>query len=72
VENVSGKHTSAFAGRVMSDTESYDEELSYDELAISYHELIAKNLDLDEMIEIQGKIISQLQSERNENLIKIS
>jgi hypothetical protein len=56
----------------MSDTESYDEELSYDELAISYHELIAKNLDLDEMIEIQGKIISQLQSERNENLIKIS
>jgi len=72
VENESGKHASAFAGRVMSDTKSYEEELSYDELAISYHELIAKNADMNQMLEKQGEIISQLQSERSKNFIKIS
>jgi len=43
VENESAKHFTTLTGRVLSDTESYDEELSYDELAISYNELIAKN-----------------------------
>jgi len=72
VENESGKHASAFAGMVMSDTESYEEELNYEVLAISHHELIARNVDLDQMLEKQGEIIRQLQFERSENLIKIS
>jgi len=54
VENESGKHASAFAGWVMSDAESYEEELSYEELAISYHELMVRNVDLDQMLEKQG------------------
>jgi len=56
----------------MSDTESYDEELSYDELVVSYNELIAKNVDISQMLEKQEDIISQLQVERSENLAKIS
>jgi len=54
VENESGKHACAFAGWVMSDAESYEEELSYEELAISYHELMVRNVDLDQMLEKQG------------------
>jgi len=56
----------------MSNTESYDEELSYDELAIFYNELIAKNADMSQMLEKQEDIVSQLQVERSENLAKIS
>jgi len=37
-ENESSKHASSFAGRVMSDAESYEEQLGYEELGISYHE----------------------------------
>jgi len=72
VESESTKHLTTLTGRIMSDTESYDEELSYDELVISYNELIAKNADMSQMLEKQENIISQLQVERSENLAKIS
>jgi len=60
VENESAKHVSALTGRVMSDTESCEEEMSYDELAISNNELISKNTDISQMLEKQEDIISQL------------
>jgi len=72
VENESAKHVIALTGRIMSDTESYDEELSYDELVISYNELIAKIADMSQVLEKQEDIISQLQVERSENFAKIS
>jgi peptidoglycan hydrolase CwlO-like protein len=47
-------------------------ELSYDELAIFYYELIARNADSTQRVEKQEDIIPQLQDERNENLAQIS
>jgi len=40
---LAAKHVTAMTGRTMSDTESYDEELTYVELVFSYNDLIAKN-----------------------------
>jgi hypothetical protein len=40
-ENESANHVSALTGRIMSDIESCEEEMSYDDVAISYYELIA-------------------------------
>jgi len=60
VEGESAKHVTALTGRIMSGTESYDEEISYDELAIIYNEWIAKNADMSQMHEKQEYIISQL------------
>ena len=65
VEGEYAKHVTTLTGRVMSDTESYDKELSYDELAISYNELIAKITDMSHMLEKQEDIISQLQDKRS-------
>jgi len=43
VESESAKHVTALIGRVMSDTESCDGELNYEELASSYKELFARS-----------------------------
>jgi hypothetical protein len=51
----SANHVSALAGGIMSDTESCEEEMSYDELAISYYDLMAKNNELTQKVEEQGK-----------------
>ena len=56
----------------MSDTESCEEEMCYDELAISYYDLIAKNTELTQRVEEQVKEIAQLQDERFDNLDHIS
>jgi len=72
VQNESAKHVTALTGRVMSDIESYDEEPSYDELVVSYNELIAKNTDMSQMLEKQEDIINMLQDAWSENLVKIS
>jgi len=55
----------------MSDTESCEEEMTYDELAISYYDLIAKNTGLTQRVEEQVKKIAQLQDERFDNLAHI-
>jgi len=44
----------------------------YDELAISYYDLIAKNAELTQRIEEQVKEIAQLHDERFDNLAHIS
>jgi hypothetical protein len=56
----------------MSDTESCEEEMTYDELAMSYYDLIARNTDLTQRVEKQVLVIAQLQDERFENLAQIS
>jgi len=71
VESESSKHVTALTSRVMSDTESYDEELSYEELAVSYNELVASSTYMRQMLEKKENIISQLHHERSENLAKI-
>ena len=72
VKTESVKHVTAMTGRIMSDTKSYDEELSYEELVVSYNELIAKIFDMSQMLEKQEEIINKLQDERSENLANIS
>jgi len=64
-------HVSALTGRIMSDTESCEEEMTYNELAISYYDLMAKNIELTEKVEEQVKEIAQLQDERLDNLAHI-
>jgi len=56
----------------MSDTESCEEEMSYEELAISYYDLTAKNAELTQKVEEQVKEIAQLHDERFDNLAHIS
>jgi len=63
---------SALTDIFMSDTESCEEAMSYDELTISYNKLIARNVDRTEMLEKQEDIITRLQDERGDNLAKIS
>ena len=72
VESESAKHVTALTGRVMLDIESCDEELSYEELVVSYVELVARSTNISQMLEKQENIINQLQLERSENLAKIS
>jgi len=68
----STNHVSALTGRIMSDTKSYKEEMSYDELAMAYYEFISRNGELTQRVERQEDMITQLQEERNENLAQIS
>lgn len=56
----------------MSDDESSDEELSYEELVISYKDPYTKSINICKVVEKQKKIISQLQTERDNHLAKIS
>jgi hypothetical protein len=46
VKAESANHFSDLTGRIMSDTESCEEEISYDELAISYCDMLANNTEL--------------------------
>ncbi|PNX60032.1 gag-protease polyprotein, partial [Trifolium pratense] len=55
-----------------SDTESCDEELTFDELAKSYRELCLKSEEVCRVSEKQKEIITKLQTERTVNLSKIS
>jgi len=63
---------SALTGRIMSDTESCEEEMSYEELAMSYYDLTTKNVKLTQKVEQQVKEIAQLHGERFDNLAHIS
>jgi len=46
--------------------------MTFDELAISYYDLIAKNTELTQKVEEQVKEIAQLQDEKFDNLAHIS
>ena len=56
VKTESINHVSALTGRIMSDTESCEEEMSYDELAMSYFDLLARNTYLTHRVEKQADI----------------
>ena len=66
------KHVIAMTGRVLSDTESCDEELAYDELAASYKGFYVRSVEICKMLEEQKKINSQLLDERSNHLVKTS
>ena len=72
VKAESANHVSTLTGRIMSDIECCEEEMTYDELAISYYDLMAKNTKLTQKIEEQVKKIAQLEDERFDNLAHIS
>lgn len=72
VENEYAKNVTALTGVYMSDDESGDEELSYEELVISYKDPYTKSINICKVVEKQKKIISQLQTERDNHLAKIS
>jgi len=65
------KRVAAFTGRVFSDTESCDEELTYDDLAASYKELYFRSAEICKFLGEQKKINSQLLTERSNHLAKI-
>jgi predicted nuclease with TOPRIM domain len=46
--------------------------MSYDELGISYYDLMAKNSELTQKLEKQAREIAQLQDEKFDNLAHIS
>jgi len=72
VKTESANHVSALTGRIMSDTESCEEEMTYYELVILYYDPIAKNTELTQRVEEQLIEIAQLQDERFDNLAHIS
>jgi hypothetical protein len=51
VENESIKHVAALTGRVFSEDESCDEDLVFDELAVSYKKLDDRNTDICKQLE---------------------
>ena len=72
VESESAKHVTVLTGRVLSDTNSCDKVLSYEDLAFSFNELVARNSDMCQLVEKQEKTISHLQAEKRDHLAKIS
>ena len=54
---------SALTSRIMLDIESCEEEMSYEELSMSYYDLTAKNAELTQKVEKQVKEIAQLHDE---------
>ncbi|MCI26438.1 gag-protease polyprotein, partial [Trifolium medium] len=70
-ESEAAKHITVLTGVVTSDTESCDEEVSYEELAATYKELCFKTEDVCRALEKQKKMTVQLQAERYDNLAKI-
>ncbi|MCI94768.1 gag-pol polyprotein related, partial [Trifolium medium] len=56
VESEAAKHIIALSGTCMSDAESSDEEVSYDELAASNKELCIRSEEVCRALEKQKKI----------------
>jgi len=56
----------------MSESESCDGELSYEELAGSYKDLYSRSEEVCKLLEKQKKTISQLDAKRSDHLTKIS
>ncbi|GAU45850.1 hypothetical protein TSUD_371460 [Trifolium subterraneum] len=70
-ESTAAKHVTVLTGIVTSDTESCDEEVSYEELAATYKDLCLVSEEKCRELVKQKKINSQLQAERCSNLSKI-
>jgi hypothetical protein len=71
-ESESAKHVTALTGVCTSDVESDDGILSYEDLLATYKELYEKDLEICKTLQKQKKTISQLMTERDEGLKKIS
>ncbi|PNX54502.1 gag-protease polyprotein, partial [Trifolium pratense] len=71
VESETAKQITPLTGIYTSETESCDEELSYDELAESYRELCLRSEEVCRALEKQKETISQLQTERCDNISRI-
>jgi len=72
VENEYAKLVKALTGRCISDSESCDEELAYEELAASYKDLYTRSIEICNLLEKQEKTISELHAERSQHLAKKS
>ena len=59
-------------GKYVSDEESSDVELTFDELATSYRELCLRSAEVCQEGEKQKALITQLKAERKEHLKTIS
>ncbi|GAU37336.1 hypothetical protein TSUD_395170 [Trifolium subterraneum] len=65
------KHVRVLTGIVESDTESSDEELTFEELATTYKELCLVSIDKCREIEKLKKINSQLKADQAKNMSRI-
>ncbi|MCH92551.1 gag-protease polyprotein [Trifolium medium] len=72
LDNEVAKHVTALTGICMSDTESCDEDVSYEELATSYKELCIRSGEVCKTLEKQKRTIALLQAERSDLLSIIS
>ncbi|MCH90922.1 gag-pol polyprotein, partial [Trifolium medium] len=72
VESEAANSITALTGICMSDVESRDEEITYDELAASYKELCIRSEEVCKTLKKQKKIIFELQAEKVDHLAKIS
>ncbi|GAU37844.1 hypothetical protein TSUD_57040 [Trifolium subterraneum] len=70
-ESAVAKHVTVLTGIVTSDTESCDEEVSYEELAAIYRDLCLVSEEKCRELAKQKKLNSQLQAERCSNMSKI-
>ncbi|MCI06236.1 gag-pol polyprotein related [Trifolium medium] len=56
VESESAKHVNALTGICLSDAESCDEELSYEELAATYKDLFSRSTEVCKALEKRKKV----------------
>ncbi|PNX60038.1 gag-protease polyprotein, partial [Trifolium pratense] len=68
----SAKQITALTGICASETDSREEELTYDGLADSYRELCLKSEEVCRTLERQNETISKLQTEKRDNISKIN
>ncbi|KAK2430380.1 hypothetical protein QL285_024221 [Trifolium repens] len=59
------EHIAAFTGRYESDEDSCDEDITFDELASTYKELLTRYEEMCRILEKQKKTINRLQAEVN-------
>jgi hypothetical protein len=71
VENELAKHVTALTGVCESDSDSNDDDVSYDELAGSFKALCIRSEEVCEQLEAERRVIIQLKTERNCHLAKI-
>ncbi|PNX58856.1 gag-protease polyprotein [Trifolium pratense] len=65
------KRVMAFTGKYDSDNESYDGEVTYEELADSYRELYFQSEEICRVIEKQKVTINHMKAEKIENMSKM-
>ncbi|CAJ2645537.1 unnamed protein product [Trifolium pratense] len=70
-EEESAKFVNALTGVCVSDSESCDEEVTYEELAATYKDLHNRSIEVCKALDKQKKINGKLQAERNDLLTNI-